>query len=462
MLARTLKLLHGSNCGDIAHREVKKAVVGKLGTIPSSVGGGKKINEDLIVKEVFGEQDSLQEHGRKEIVASKKLPEEFIVETLIPHMDRLITRYIVAHTPSMLSQLVTCYATYTNMRTEGQNIGPLIERLMDTIKYRMPGYEAADIVSSVGPCFALAPDDTELFEMFLDRLKTKQDDLSALNLVGLMRIYSKLAGPCISDLHGWMIPRLVQILREYDNQEICDILISLASASATDPSVTGDVHCLLALVPELERRLAGDTALDFFLQADALWALARLGVQHDLLVASVADRLSQPGTAEDLPVKYLCRLFWVFSKLGQLDRVAQPLSAALANCQAHLTASDFARVAQAQPSPSPLPPGLLEGIASRLQAQVAADGLAEDRQRKEFCFLLSGLARLGLLDRDTNSTLFKLMNDSAETFSEPEIRQVVLALWTSPAHRAGLTGFIPKSWSLIASAAVKPLQAFSA
>ena len=457
-----MKLLHGKHCADIVQRDVKQSLVGKLGSIPSSIGGGKKLNEDLTVKEVFEDHDHLQGHGRKEIVASKRLPEEFIAETLIPHMDRLITRYIVAHTPAMLSQLVTCYATYTNMRTEGQNIGPLIERLMDTIKYRMAGYEAADIVASVGPCYALAPDDTELFEMFLDRLKMKQDDLSALNLLGLMRIYSKLAGPFISDLHGWMIPRLVIILKEYDNQEICDILISLASASATDSSVTGDVHSLLALVPELERRLTAETPLDFFLQADALWALSRLGVQHDLLTTSVADRLSQPATADDLPVKYLCRLFWVFSKLGQLDRVAQPLASALSNCQAYLTASDFARLAQAQPSPSPLPSGLLEGIGSRLQAQIAVEGLGEDRNRKDFCFLLSGLARLDLLEKDPASTLFRLISENSESFSEQEIRQVILALWTSPMHRDTLKEYVPKSWSLIAAAAVKPLQAFSA
>ena len=446
-----------------------------LGCISAKVGGGKKLRDDLLMKEVFDDRVGDTESGsilgaaRKEVAVSSRLPEEFIVETLIPHMDRLISRYIVAHTPAMLTQLVTAYATYTDYRKSGQNTGPIIERLMDTIKYRMAGYSASDIVSSLPSCLLLAADDTELFEMFADRIQELKSDFSALNLLGIVRVYSKLGKSFLKPVHEWMVPALVEVIQSYDNQELTDIFISLANASSTDASLSGDVHALFALVPEMERRLLRD--LPFFMQSDILWAMIKLGVNHSALIESVAVGINKPGVAEDSPLRQIARLYWVFSKAGKLDSVNQVLGKTLQEGRNHLSPADLARVAQALPAEGGgLPIGLLESVADRLVKELIVEeknwltnsGDSKDKfpasMKRDLLFLLTAQSRLKTLQLAPSGELFSLLLRHADSFTDSDIRRITAALLSAPDSYGRLVAALPKDWRLIVRAVTKQMR----
>ncbi|KAF4681118.1 hypothetical protein FOZ63_004436, partial [Perkinsus olseni] len=81
----------------------------------------------------------------KALVMPSRLPEDFIEETLIPHMENCIRFNIKTYTPAELTQLTRGYALYTYRRDTSGN-GPLMEYLAEMIKSRMVAFTAIEIV----------------------------------------------------------------------------------------------------------------------------------------------------------------------------------------------------------------------------------------------------------------------------------------------------------------------------
>ena len=496
-----------------------------LGDIPARVGGGKKLRDDLFMKEVsstsselgsetpFSDDSALSGLPRREVAVSERLPEEFVVNTLLPHMDRLITRFIVAHTPAMLTQLVECYATYTHYRTSGQNTGPIIERLMDTIKYRMPGYQSSDIVSSLPACFALAADDEELFSMFMDRIEDlKWTSFTPLQLLGILRIYSKLPH-FVKTVHESIVPAVVESVKKLDGHELKDVIVALGSAAGSDRSLAGDVHALMAILPEIEKRvvyglqttsttatqvqsrevksvaqggsslrttessntsqdehactshcshqqLSVTSAIPILDQIDILWALVRLQIRHQALISAVADTL--PEIINDLPVKYICRLAWIFAhtESPNLQSTLDIMISAISESSVLLLPGEVSRLVSCLGAPGfAALRGVLEDATDRLVEELkVGQGTAEVSQpvshlsaerRRDIAFLLFSVSRLtsspSVLLLSHEEYLVELINKASDQFTEPEIRRIVGTCTT-----AGLS--VPKKWRLIADA----------
>jgi hypothetical protein len=172
-----------------------------------------------------------------------------------------------------------------------------------------------------------------------------------------------------------------------------------------------------------------------------------------MLISMVSAALATKDSL-DLPVRYVTRLFWIFSRLGKLDLVVDSLVPALSATQSHWNCADFARLVQAQPDPCVLPSGLLEEVGARLLSQSLAEDLKQEHPRRQFCFLLAGLARIGMLEVSPLAKVFGKLHDHCGDFSEAEIRRVARAVWSSTQHREKLLEYLPKSWSLVASAAI--------
>ena len=56
--------------------------------VPGRAGGGIKLRKDLNLREATKDEIVHGDH-RKGVVLSKKIPEEFIEETLLPHLGTL-------------------------------------------------------------------------------------------------------------------------------------------------------------------------------------------------------------------------------------------------------------------------------------------------------------------------------------------------------------------------------------
>merc|ERR1719215_2569676 len=126
----------------------------------------------------------------------------------------------------------------------------------------------------------MAPGDDELFEVLEQRILAKLEDFSALNLMGLIRIFNKRA----SKHHNFLsvvLPRLRKLLEDYEALELSDMLFSMAKS----PEAAADMDILMTLVPEVERRYS-EVALVHSI--NNVWALAQLKVRHEGLLQWVA------------------------------------------------------------------------------------------------------------------------------------------------------------------------------
>merc|ERR1712176_573966 len=141
--------------------------------------------------------------------------------------------------------------------------------------------------------WALVPGDDELFECLETRILEKLEDFSALNLMGLIRIFNKRASKH-HDFLSKVLPKLRTLLADYEALELSEMLVSMAQS----PEAAADMDILMTLVPEVERRYAEVSLVHAI---NNVWALTQLKVVHPRLLDRVAEDLRSPKKSQDLP-----------------------------------------------------------------------------------------------------------------------------------------------------------------
>merc|ERR1719277_2950618 len=155
------------------------------------------------------------------------------------------------------------------------------------------------MVDILGPMWVLVPDDDELFEQFEQRILEKLDDFTALNFMGIIRIFNKRA----SKHHALLeqaLPRLRDLLANYEGVELSEMLMSIAQSA----EAAADMDILMTLVPEIERRYSEVSLVH---SINNVWALAQLRMRHERLLQRVADDLNNDTKAKDLTPGYMAR-----------------------------------------------------------------------------------------------------------------------------------------------------------
>ena len=388
------------------------------------------------------EEELMHGDRRKGVVLSKRIPEEFIQTTLLPHLEERMRMSIHVYSPGQLTQVARSYAKYT-MDREDRGAGPLVDKLVETIKYRMPGFEAIDIVDILPASLQLRPDDDELFGMLGDRMKEKIDDFNALNLVGVVRAYLKRGD--VEIVKTLLLPRLIESLKTYDPVEIAEILIAIGRASSTDMSLSGDVHILQCLLPELERAFS---SLPLVVQLNSLWALAKLNVNHSGMRSELVGRFKDAKIVASLPTKIVAKAVWVFGRIGAFSDagLVESILPVVRASRALFTPSEFSRLVMGL---SGVPEGKADllAIADRLlesldceEERAREPGTSTRKSRQEVMMILGGVERLGRLAAEP---AWRFIEKEASKFEPGEIEHLVGLFYDQPEV---LDSKFPKSW----------------
>jgi hypothetical protein len=431
--------------------------------VPGRVGGGIKLRKDLALREPTAEEIQMGDH-RSGVVLSKRVPEEFIQNTLLPHLEERMRSSIHVYTPTQLVQVTRSYAKYAADR-EDRGAGPLIEKLFETVKYRMPGFEAIDIIDILPSALMLAPEDDELFGMIADRMNEKIDDFNALNLVGGVRVYLKRGDvQIVKDL---LLPRLIESLKSYDSIEIAEMLIAIGQATGTDVSLSGDVHILQCLVPEVEQKF---DELPLVVQLNCLWALAKLNVNHKLMRDTVVSRFCDPKLVADLPTKVLSKAIWIFGRIGAWKDSSALLETILPVVKTNrslFNASEFGRIVMGL-SQIPQARDDLVAVANRLVESLGSQEemdrepeTSTRRSRQEVMMTLSGLERLGMIS-GPNASILKpveaFLVKEQNKFEPNEIQQLVSLFHRGPNDAIIDSSLFPATWKEIVASSRKRLD----
>jgi len=421
--------------------------------VPGRVGGGIKLRKDLNLREPNSEEVQKGD-TRSGVVLSKRVPEEFIQNTLLPHLEERMRMSIHIYTPGQLVQVARSYSKYT-MDRDDRGAGPLVEKLTETIKYRMPGFEAIDIIDILPAMLQLCPNDDELFSMLADRVKTKIDDFNALNLVGVVRSYLKRGDVRI--VKEILLPRLIESLKTYDPAEVAEMLIAIGRATATDMSLSGDVHMLQCLIPELEPNFPH---LPLLVQLNVVWSLAKMNVNHSLFRSVVIDRfISEPKLASDLPTKLLAKSAWIFARIGAFKSDPKLLDIFLpviTNNRALFNGSEFARLVMAFSDVAEIQTDLV-AMGNRLIESLTCEeemeretGSSSRKQRQEVMMILSGMQRLG--HKSNLKPVWDFIQKEESKFEPSEIFHLVGLF-----HENGEPQF-PESWKEVVESSKKRLE----
>jgi hypothetical protein len=427
--------------------------------VPGRVGGGIKLRSDLTIREPTAEEIQKGDH-RSGVVLSKRVPEDFIQKTLLPHLEERMRSSIHVYTPGQLVQVARSYAKYTADR-EDRGAGPLVGKLFETVKYRMPGFEAIDIIDILPSAAVLCPEDDELFSMLSDRMKEKIDDFNALNLVGVVRVYLKRGDvQVVKDL---LLPRLIESLKNYDSIEIAEMLIAIGRATGTDLCLSGDVHVLQCLIPELEQRF---DELPLVVQLNCVWALSKMNVNHRLMRETIIKRFRDTKLVEDLPAKILAKSVWIFGRIGAWKSnpdLADVMLPVIQRNRSLFTGSEFARlvmglgsVPQARSDLVAMANRLVESLGSEEELEREA-GSSTHKQRQEVLMILSGVERLGIT---TSSILepIRAFFEKEETKFEPSEVQQLVSLFHKGPNQNMIDTLTPKSWEEIVDSSRKRLD----
>jgi hypothetical protein len=431
--------------------------------VPGRVGGGIRLRNDLELREPTKQELQKGDH-RSGVVLSKRVPEEFIQNTLLPHLEERMRVSIHVYTPTQLSQVARSYAKYT-MDREDRGAGPLVEKLSETIKYRMPGFEAVDIIDVLPALLQIRPEDDELFSMIADRIRVKIDDFNALNLVGVVRVYLKRGD--VNVVKDILLPRLMESLKTYDTVEVAEMLTAIGQATSTDLSLSGDVHILQCLIPELETRF---DELPFVIQLNVVWALAKMSVNHALFREALVTRFIEGKASRDLPTKIFAKAVWVMGRIGVLKEQPEIIVSAIVpvvrDSRGLFTAPEFARLVMALAEVGELRDDLI-AIGTRLTESFTSleeldreAGSSTRKTRQDVIMLLSGLERLGLV-RSGNDKLTKPLVDfiqKEENKFEPTEVQSIVGIFHGQPHEAAVLDNFPKTWKELIDSSKKRIM----
>jgi hypothetical protein len=364
-------------------------------------------------------------------VLSKRLPEDFVENTLKPHLESQLLSNIHAYTPAELVKIARAYSKQQGIQYA------LCQKLVGTVKWRIDGFEAVDIVDIMSSLWTMAPGDDELFDVLEKRIVAKLEDFNALNLMGLIRIFNKRASKH-HDFLGTVLPRLRKLLANYEALELCDMLVSMAQS----PEAAADMDILMTLVPEVERRY---DEVSLVSSINNLWALTQLKVVHERLLDRVAADLSNPKKSQDLTPAYMARSTWVYRRCNAWDKVSPVLLPLLKSAAAEFRCGEFARLAQAVPEEE----ALLRRIADVLRQGI------DEMGRKDFMFFFLGCVHGEVLEpsekdlEDPGALVkecLKYVFDEQDNFKRDEVQRIVYLLQHSKKY-GFLLDSLPASWN---------------
>eukprot|EP00929_Paragymnodinium_shiwhaense_P111953 TRINITY_DN80205_c0_g1_i1.p1 TRINITY_DN80205_c0_g1~~TRINITY_DN80205_c0_g1_i1.p1 ORF type:complete len:494 (+),score=111.39 TRINITY_DN80205_c0_g1_i1:96-1577(+) len=370
------------------------------------------------------------------VVLSKRLPEDFIESTLMPHLESQLLSNIHIYTPAELCKIARAYSKQNPRQFA------LCEKLGHTVLFRMVGFEAVDLVDIVGPLWQLLPGDDEVWEGLEKHVLLKIDDFTALNLIGIIRIFNKRATKH-TDLMTAAMPRLRELLKEYEAVELTDMLMSIAQAK----EAAQDMDILMTLVPEIERRYSEVSLVHAI---NNVWALTQLKVAHQGLLRKVADDLANTTRTKDLTPAYMSRIVWIYRRCNAWDMVSENLLPLIKSASAEFRCGDFARLAQALPEER----HLLKRIADLLRKDLVEMG------RKDFMLFFLGCVHGELVEEEKSrlddfleanpecllAQLISYLREEQDNFKREEVEKIVYLLRYSPKYQH-LLDVLPASWN---------------
>jgi hypothetical protein len=364
-------------------------------------------------------------------VLSKRLPEDFVENTLKPHLESQLLSNIHVYTPAELVKIARAYS-----KQDGTQY-VLSTKLADTVRFRIDGFEAVDIVDIIGALWVLVPGDDELFECLETRILQKLDDFSALNLMGLIRIFNKRTSKHF-DFLAQVVPKLKTLLADYEALELSEMLVSMAQS----PEAQADMDILMTLVPEVERRYKEVSLVHAI---NNVWALTQLKVVHPRLLDLVAADLANEKKSRELPPSFMARIVWVYRRCNAWDKVSAVMLPLIKSAAAEFKCGEFARIAQAVPEEE----ALLRRICDVLSLSMA------DMGRKDFMFFFLGCVHGELLEtstqaiKDSSSLVaqcFAYVSDEQDNFKREEVQRIIYLLQHAPKYKH-LLDDLPASWN---------------
>lgn len=379
----------------------------------------------------FSEAVPSSEDRSKAVVLSKRLPTDFVENTLLPHLESQLLENIQTYTPAELAKIARAYA-----KQEVRQYA-LCKKLADTVVFRITAFDAVDIVDILGAMWTLIPGHDDLFEALEERILLQLEDFTALNLIGIVRIFNKRAAKH-HELMSKVMPKLKELLLEYEAMELSEMLMSIAQSR----EAAQDMGILMVLVPEIEKRYSEVSLVHAI---NNVWALTQLQVIHEGLLDRLAQDLADQKKTQDLPPNIMSRIVWIYRRCNAWDKVSGAMLPLVKACATEFRCREFARLAQALPGERQI----LQSIADNL-----ATGI-EEMGRKDFLLFFLGLVHGELLDvsaaamKERSSMVAQCLmyvRDEQDSFKRDEIQKLVYLLRFAP-KCASLLDELPASWA---------------
>lgn len=365
-----------------------------------------------------GSGGSEKEDGKgKAVVLTHRLPDDYLENTLLPHLESQLLYNIHIYTPAELTQIAKAYA-----KMEVRQLA-LCRKLAGHMKERIKGFEAIDVIDALGAMWIMVPDDEELFEALEQKIYEKMEDFTAPNFMGIIRVYNKMASKHHT-LLSKVIPRLRELLANYEGVELSEMLVSMAQ------SVDSDMDILMTLVPEVEKRYNEVSLLH---SVNNVWALCQMKIVHEGLLKRVAEDLCNPTKSKDLPAGYMARVAWIYRRCNRWDLISEALLPMIRSSAAEFSPGDFARLAQALPE---------EGQLLRRIAQNLVGGFT-DMGRKDFLLYLVGCVHGEVLEErpeanqpygELTQACLNYIKEDQDNFARDEVQKMVYLLHHSKYH----------------------------
>ncbi|CEM39000.1 unnamed protein product [Vitrella brassicaformis CCMP3155] len=357
------------------------------------------------IDEMIKEPQRITQDPRKAVVEVAKIPEDYLEKTLMPHLEHQIVFSLRVYTPAELARLSQAYARMPFQQAV------LVNQLTTWIKDRLVGFQPEDVMTLLWPMYELAPNDLELWNMLVDKIWEMFEEFSPLNLLGVYRVMAKL-DPVPQELIDYMLPQIRDCVATFDSFELNDVLYAIAD-HVREGATKQDMVLLNILLPEIERKYPQTTLLHTITN---MWSLSRLQILHPRLLERATLDLVNPTLTTGLTPRFLAKAVWTWARFGMLDRVLPTLYPMIEGHADGFTAGEFARLAQALPSPAPV----LARICRHHHMRVA------DMSRTDFSFFFLVCVRRSYLPTDPNDPHFAAPHTDQQppVASEEPARQI--------------------------------------
>eukprot|EP00923_Selenidium_pygospionis_P033955 GHVN01059413.1.p1 GENE.GHVN01059413.1~~GHVN01059413.1.p1 ORF type:complete len:394 (+),score=14.00 GHVN01059413.1:615-1796(+) len=250
------------------------------------------------------------------VMIRPRIPPDYVENTLTPHLEYTIC-YVGYSLPA--SRLVDLCEAYSRLPVRQKLVAKHLFRL---IKFRWDDFHYKHALRILQPAWALlGTGDVPFLVAIANRLELYSGDLTGLQLIGVMRVYAKLAPhlrpePFFSQT---VVPRAWAALGEFDASELSDILV----ATSFEHTEKWDRELLELLLLQLVRRY-NETSLMHTISN--LAALCRLRIYHPQLMELATRDLTNPDRVYGMPGLSAATVLWVFARFGQLDSVLPALT----------------------------------------------------------------------------------------------------------------------------------------